>query len=90
MKPVNNNSVLRRWLRFLLGLAALTAFFGFFASGWTPPGPAGTVLRSNRQLGIDASPLFYSDLENMPQIEADVRALRQAAESGACREQQPD
>ncbi len=75
-----------RWLRFLFGLAALTAFFGVFASGWTPPGPAGAVLRNNQGLNIDASPLFYSDLENMPQIEADVRALRQAAaRSGAGR-----
>lgn len=79
---IDNNTAAGRWLRFALGLAALTAFFGFFASGWTPPGAAGTVLRSNQRNDIDASPLFYSDLENMPQIEADIRALREAARSG--------
>lgn len=85
MKPIYEVSAQGRWLRFILGLVALTGFFGFFASGWIPPGPVGEVLRSNHRQNIDASPLFYSDLENMPQIEADVRALREAAESASSR-----
>jgi hypothetical protein len=65
--------------RFLIGLAGLIAFFVFFASGVTPPGVAGEVLRHNQTLDIDASPLFYSEVEHMSELEAGVQQLRQKA-----------
>lgn len=40
----------------------------FFASGITPPGFCGEVIRHNQQAKIDASPFFYGDVENMLEI----------------------
>ena len=56
-------SRLRDWLKFALGLAALLGFAWLLASGVTPPGAAGEVLRHNQAQGIDATALFYTELE---------------------------
>jgi hypothetical protein len=66
----------RRWLRFFIGLALLGISIAFFASGPTPPGIAGEVLRHNREHDIDASPLFYSEVENMHELEEGLAELR--------------
>jgi len=58
-----------RWLRFFAGAGILAAIFAFFASGYTPPGAAGEVLRHNQTCDIDASPLFYTEVENMQELE---------------------
>lgn len=62
----------RRWLRFFVGLALLGLCVAFFASGYTPPGALGEVLRHNQEYDIDASPLFYSEVENMQELEAEL------------------
>jgi hypothetical protein len=69
----------RRLLRLVVGLALLTLFAGTIMSGYTPPGAAGEVLRHNRTHTIDASPLFYSEVEHMAELEAGVRLLREQA-----------
>jgi len=76
---IKNLSPFQRGLRFVIGLAGLVLFISFFASGYTPPGIAGEVLRHNRENEIDASPLIYTDLENINEILDDVRQLRQDA-----------
>jgi hypothetical protein len=53
----------------LIGLALLGFCIAFFASGYTPPGALGAVLRHNQQHDIDASPLFYTEVENMHELE---------------------
>jgi hypothetical protein len=75
----NELSLLARWLRFGVGLIALAAVIGFFSSGYTPPGVFGEVLRHNQAEGIDASPLLYSEVENMSELEDGVLKLRQEA-----------
>jgi hypothetical protein len=67
---------LARWLRFGAGLLLLGLFAGFFMSGLTPPGACGEVLRHNQANQIDASPLFYSEVEHMAELEAAVRQRR--------------
>jgi len=64
-----------RWIRFLIGVSALSSLVAFFASGYSPPGALGEVLRHNQQYDIDASPLFYSEVENMQELEEDLREL---------------
>ena len=64
-----------RWLRFLAGAAILAATVAFFASGHTPPGAAGEVLRHNQSCDIDASPLFYTEVENMHELEQGLARL---------------
>jgi anti-sigma factor RsiW len=68
-----------RLARFLVGLALLGLLAAFFASGYAPPGAAGEVLRHNRLHDIDASPLIYSEVEHMTELEAGVRRLREEA-----------
>ena len=51
------------WLRLIGGTLLLTAFVLLLMQGYAPPGPAGDVFRNNLEAGIDATPLFYTDLE---------------------------
>jgi hypothetical protein len=67
----------KRWLRFFAGLAILAAAILFFGSGYSPPGIAGDVLRHNQECDIDASPLFYSEVENMAKLEKGIREMRE-------------
>jgi hypothetical protein len=64
-----------RWLRFAVGLICLSMAVTFFASGYTPPGPFGEVLRHNQANEIDASPLLYSEVEHMAQLEMGVQKM---------------
>lgn len=68
-----------RWLRFLLAASLLALAVLFFASGYSPPGIAGEVLRHNQENDIDASPLLYSEVEHMDRLEAGVAELRARA-----------
>ena len=68
-----------RVARFLLGLVLLSTIIIFFASGLFPPGISGEVLRHNKANDIDASPLLYSEVENMAELEESVRILREKA-----------
>lgn len=67
------------WFRFLVGLLFLTVAICFFASGYSPPGLLGEVLRHNQENDIDASPLLYMDVEHMSELEDGVRELRKRA-----------
>lgn len=88
MYEANNKetSLVGRWLRFLSGLLALALTVAFFASGYTPPGICGEVLRHNQAEDIDASPLFYSEVDNMSELEDGVRQMREEAKSAQLRE----
>ena len=67
---------MKRWCKFVAGLAILTLMIAFFSSGYSPPGILGEVLRHNQEFDIDASPLFYSEVENMAELENGIRELR--------------
>ncbi len=70
---------LKDWLKFLGGLIALALIVAFFSSGYSPPGICGEVLRHNQQNNIDASPLLYSEVEHMSELEKGVKELREKA-----------
>lgn len=74
-------SLSTRLRRFAVGLLLLGLLAGFFMSGLTPPGACGEVLRHNQVNHIDASPLFYSEVEHMAELEAAVRHRRAADHS---------
>jgi hypothetical protein len=82
----DNAGLVRRWLRFITGLLALALAIAFFASGWSPPGICGEVLRHNQAEGIDASPLLYSEVEHMSELEEGVRQMREKARTTQPRE----
>ncbi len=67
-----------RWFRFFAGLALMLGLALVLGSGVTPPGVLGEGIRHNRERGIDATPLFYSEVENMPDLE-DALASKYAA-----------
>ena len=67
------STTLGRWTRLGNALLILAVTIAFFSSGWTPPGAAGRVLRHNQAADIDASPLFYSEVEHIGELESSVR-----------------
>lgn len=70
----------KAWLKFFVGLVVFLAGILFFASGYSPPGIFGEVLRHNQANDIDASPLFYTEVAHMPVLEDGVRKLRERAD----------
>ncbi|MHC4990468.1 MAG: hypothetical protein ACYTGC_05755 [Planctomycetota bacterium] len=52
-----------RWVRLGAAVLLLVAVVLALMQGYTPPGPAGDVLRHNLEHGIDATPLFYTELD---------------------------
>jgi len=59
-----NGRSLADWARFLGGALLLCGIVLALMQGYTPPGPAGEVFRNNLRYGIDATPLFYTDLDS--------------------------
>lgn len=57
------------WVRFVAGVVVLVFLVFLLMQGYAPPGPAGEVFRNNLENRIDATPLFYTDLE--PAIPSD-------------------
>ena len=56
---------LTAWARFLAGATLLAGAVLVLMQGYTPPGPAGEVFRNNMRNGIDATPLFYTEVESL-------------------------
>ncbi|MBU1320666.1 MAG: hypothetical protein KKG33_02970 [candidate division Zixibacteria bacterium] len=69
------------WSKFAIGLCMLLLMVTLFASGYTLPGVFGEVVRHNQATDIDASPLFYSEVENMSDLEDGVRVMMEQARS---------
>jgi len=66
---MNINSVRHRLLRLFIGIMVITGLFLLAAYSSPPPDFAGEVVRHNILMEIDASPLFYSEVENFTELE---------------------
>jgi hypothetical protein len=53
------------WARFLIGAVLLTGVVLMLMQGYVPDGVAGEVFRHNMRHGIDATPLFYTEVESL-------------------------
>ncbi len=53
------------WAKLAAGTLLLTCVVLLLMQGYTPPGPAGEVFRHNLQNRIDATPLFYTEVESL-------------------------
>jgi hypothetical protein len=56
---------LAAWVKFVAGILLLTGVILMLMQGRTPPGTAGEVFRNNLRHGIDATPLFYTEVESL-------------------------
>jgi len=56
---------LAAWARFAAGALLLAGAVLALMQGYTPPGVAGEVLRNNLRHDIDATPLFYTEVETV-------------------------
>ncbi|WP_320178487.1 hypothetical protein [Roseovarius pacificus] len=64
----------RRWLVLVLCCLGIALMIGVVLPWAGRHGYAGRTVRDNLQLGRDAAPLFYTEYEEMPGIEAKFRA----------------
>ena len=53
------------WAKLVAGTLLLTFVVLLLMQGYAPPGPAGEVFRNNLQNRIDATPLFYTEVESL-------------------------
>jgi hypothetical protein len=60
-------------------LLVLAGLIAFLAMGPTP----GAVLRNNAEQDIQATALFYMDLDEMPELERRLEQMLDASEYGA-------
>ena len=58
-----------RLAKLLAGVLVIAGLAVLLGSGATPPGVLGEVIRHNRANQIDATPLFYTEVENMQDLE---------------------
>ena len=65
-----------KWLRLCVGLVILGSLTALLAVGPAP----GPVLRNNAEKDIQASALFYMDLEAMPDLEQRLEVMKQERE----------
>ena len=56
-------------VKFLAGTLLLAAAVAMLMQGYTPPGPAGEVFRNNLRHDIDATPLFYTEVDALAPAE---------------------
>ena len=53
------------WAKLAAGALLLVSVVLVLMQGHTPPGPAGEVFRNNLRYDIDATPLFYTEVESL-------------------------
>ena len=64
------DGLIGKGLRLLIGVLILSGTFWLLAAGPCPPGAAGEVIRHNRDHDVQATALFYLDLDRMPELES--------------------
>ena len=64
-KKSQRHSGLVAAMQFLAGTVLLAAVVVLLMQGYTPPGPAGEVFRNNLRHDIDATPLFYTEVDSL-------------------------
>ncbi|NQS98577.1 MAG: hypothetical protein HQ591_08990 [candidate division Zixibacteria bacterium] len=68
------HSKLLSWVKFVFGLALMAGIFSWLGYGSAPPG----VVSHNLEAGIDATPIWYMEVENMAELEAGVEGVMEA------------
>jgi len=58
------SSLLKRWVNFAFWLSLLVCFAFLLSQGFAPSGAIGDVIRHNIKNEIDATPMFYTEVED--------------------------
>lgn len=66
--------VIFNWVKFVFGLALMAGIFSWLGYGSAPPG----VVSHNLAAGIDATPIWYMEVENMGELEEGVEGVVEA------------
>lgn len=64
----------RAILKFAVGVLILTSILFAATLDIIPVGGENSVVRNNLEKKIDATPLFYSESEELPRLEADLKS----------------
>jgi hypothetical protein len=75
----SRRAITGRLFRFALAVAAVAAAMAVLVSAPPPPGRAGAIIRRNLEQDVQASALFYMDLERMPRLEERLARTTRAA-----------
>ena len=78
---MNDPSAKKRWLRFVVGVIALISLIALIIYAPVPPGALGEVLRNNIAKEIDATPIIYSDQDNIMDMQEGVRRMMREAQN---------
>lgn len=65
LRESSNHKRQGAWLKLIAGTLLLTSVVILLMQGYAPPGPAGDVFRNNLENRIDATPLFYTEVESL-------------------------
>ena len=78
-------SFVHRWVRFLVGVAAILVFAFAVIPGLQRVGPVREVHDAIQKSGIDATALFYTETEVSSEAESSIRnAMKYPARRAAC------
>jgi hypothetical protein len=64
----------RAFLKFAVGICILLSILVAATLDIIPVGGENSVIRNNLEEKIDATPLFYSESEEMPRLEAELKS----------------
>ena len=74
-----NKSASSGWFKFCLGLILVVGLMVVIVHLPVPEGFGGEVIRNNLENDIDASPLFYTEVDNIFEMSRDVEMMRSKA-----------
>lgn len=72
---MREKSLKNRLVKFCLGICLLLGLILLVMFAPVPPGITGDVIRHNQFAEIDATPLIYSDLDYMQDLESEVHLV---------------
>ena len=69
------NSKSKKIVQFIIGISALLMILIAASNNLIPSSQLGGVIEQNMAEKIDATPLFYTESEDMPRLEKDVEQI---------------
>jgi len=68
---------MKKLYKLMIGISILVGLIFLLSTNDPPSGILGATIRYNIEHDIDATPIFYGDVENMSELEAGLDSLKQ-------------